>query len=492
MRKSKKLITFLLLCSMLAGTFLTACSETTSEDPANVSSEVSADAAETVLEEVEVNPLEELPVEDYGGANYHILGDTNSNWWIISLNSEEITGEIINDTVYERNQFVEERYNVNVTSQETTAAVSELQMAVQANSDDYSVVWERINTLIPTAQAGNLKNLKGFSAFNLEAPWWDVDSVKALAINDKLFFACNDINVHTMEGCSAMYFSKVLIADNQLENPYDLVREHRWTIDKMGEMMQTAASDTNGSGMRDEGDTFGLVTGIGQYLSLVNGGGVQLVILENGEEGDNFILNIASEPVIEVTEKVSSLLNDKNLTVIVNDDSWGYNSFYTDQSLFYIMQLGSVVGIRDNMENDFGILPFPMWNEEQDTYTTSMEATAQAMCIPLSVADPDMVGMVTEAMAVYSDLYLIDAYYDTTLKGKIARDQDTTEMLDILTGHRTFDYATCYGSWNVYTNYLASVQASGAENLVSLYEKISKAFTKQVEKAIEAYGNIPD
>jgi hypothetical protein len=77
---------------------------------------------------VEVNPLEELPAEDYGGANYHILGDTNSNWWIISLNSEEITGEIINDTVYERNQFVEERYNVNVTSQETTAAVSELQM----------------------------------------------------------------------------------------------------------------------------------------------------------------------------------------------------------------------------------------------------------------------------------------------------------------------------------------------------------------------------
>ncbi len=271
MRKSGKIITLLLLCSMLAGTFLTACSETTSEDPANVSSEVSAEVAETIAEEVEVNPLEELPTADYGGANYHILGDTNSNWWIISLNSEEITGEIINDTVYERNQFVEERYNVNITSQETTAAVSELQMAVQANSDDYSVVWERINTLIPTAQAGNLKNLKAFSTFNLEAPWWDVDSVKALAINDKLFFACNDINVHTMEGCSAMYFSKVLVLDNQLENPYDLVREQRWTIDKMGEMMQTVAADTNGSGVRDEGDTYGLVTGIGQYLSLVNG-----------------------------------------------------------------------------------------------------------------------------------------------------------------------------------------------------------------------------
>lgn len=492
MKKSGKLITFLLLCSMLAGTFLTACSETTSEDPASVSSEVSAEGAETVPEEVEVNPLEELPVKDFGGANYHILGDTNSNWWIISLNSEEITGEIINDTVYERNQFVEERYNVNITSQETTEAVPELQRAVQANSDDYSVVWERINNLIPTAQAGNLKNLKSVSAFDLEARWWDVDSVRALAINNKLFFACNDINVHTMEGCSAMYFSKVLINNNQLENPYDLVREQRWTLDKMGEMMQTVSSDANGSGVRDEGDTYGLVTGIGQYLSLVNGGGVQLVILENGEEGDNFILNYASEPVIQVTEKVSSLLNDKNLTVIVNDDSWGYNAFYTDKSLFYIMQLGSVIGIRDNMENDFGILPFPMWSEDQGYYTTSMEATAQAMCIPLSVADTDMVGTVTEAMAVYSDLYLIDAYYDTTLKGKIARDQDTTEMLDILTGNRTFDYSTCYGSWNVYTSYLSSVQASGAENLASLYSKNSKSFAKIVQRVIDAYAGIPD
>ena len=246
MFKSKKILTILLLCAMLVSTVLTSCSETTSEETDAGSAEVAAETAETVAEE-EVNPLDELPIDDYGGANYHILGDINSNWWIISLNSEEITGEIINDTVYERNQFVEERYNVNITSQETTTASTEIQMAVQANSDDYSVVWERINTLIPVAQAGHLKNLKSFSAFELEAQWWDVDSVKALAINDKLFFACNDINVHTMEGCSAMYFTKTLVNNNQLENPYDLVREQRWTIDKMGEMMQTVSADTNGS-----------------------------------------------------------------------------------------------------------------------------------------------------------------------------------------------------------------------------------------------------
>ncbi|MBQ3815815.1 MAG: hypothetical protein II836_07140 [Clostridia bacterium] len=489
-----KRLSALLLCLLLLLPLLTACSEKAPEkDPdAAPAPAPTADIAEAPIEEEEPDPLELLPEADFGGAAYHILGDVNSNWWIISLNSEEIVGEIINDTVFERNAFVEEHYNVDVTSEETTAATGLIGRSVKAGGDDYSVVWERINALIPTAQSGQLKNLYRVEAFDFEAPWWDGDSVEALTINGKLFFACNDINVHTIEGCSAMYFSKAVLGDRQLENPYEIVREYRWTLDRMGEMMRAAASDTNGDGVRNEGDSYGLVTGIGQYLSLINGAGERLVILEHTDEGDTFTLNVAAEPVVAVTEKVSSLLNDKSLTVIVNDDNWGYNAFYTDMSLFYIMQLGSVVGLRNNMENDFGIIPFPMKNEEQGYYTTSMEATAQAMCIPVSAADLEMIGTVTEAMAVYSDRYLIDAYYETTLKGKIARDRDTTEMLDILTGTRTFDYSTCYGSWNVYSSFLSHIQAHGGEDLASFAAKQEKLFAKQVSKTIDAYAEIGD
>ena len=484
----------LILAAALFLTLLTSCSEKTAEETAGQDAAPSAEtpAADTAVEEETENPLDALPEADFGGASYHILGDVNSNWWIISLNSEEVTGEIINDTVYERNAFAEERYNVDVTSEETTNATTQVEKSVKAGGNDYSAVWERINALIPAAQNGYLKNLYKVPAFDFEARWWDTDSVRALTINDKLFFACNDINVHTIEGCSAMYFSKTVLGDRQLENPYEVVREYRWTLDKMAEMMRASAADTNGDGIRNEGDTYGLVTGIGQYLSLINGAGERLVILSHTDEGDTFTLNTAAESVVAVTEKVSAMLNDKNQTVIVNDDSWGYNAFYTDMSLFYIMQLGSVAGLRDHMENGFGIIPFPMKNEEQGYYTTSMEATAQAMCIPLSSGDLDMIGTVTEAMAVYSDLYLIDAYYETTLKGKIARDRDTTEMLDILTGTRTFDYSTCYGSWNVYSSFLSHIQRHGGEDLASFTAKQEKPFGKLVAKTISAYAEIGD
>ena len=94
-----------------------------------------------------------------------------------------------------------------------------------------------------------------------------------------------------------------------------------------------------------------------------------------------------------------------------------------------------------------------------------------------------------EAMAIYSDAYLTNAYYDTTLKGKIARDADTTEMLDLLTANRAFDYATCYGSWKVYDGFLSTVQKNGAEQLVSFTESIRDSFTEKAAAATKALRN---
>ena len=232
------------------------------------------------------------------------------------------------------------------------------------------------------------------------------------------------------------------------------------------------------------------VTGIGSISRLSAAPASSLFTRKPAATAKTASLNLDSEKMIEVTGIVCDLLNDKNLSVIVNDDNWGYNSFFSDHSLFYIMQLGSIIMMRENMETDFGVLPFPMYDENQGYYTNGMEATAQAMCIPASVREAELVGAVSEAMAVYSDAYLTDAYYDTTLKGKIARDEDTVEMLDILTANRVFDYSTCYSNWDIYTKYRTSIQRKGASELVSLQAKLIDSFNKNAEATIEAYSNI--
>ena len=208
----KRMMTILLLAALLLASCGNAQTGETTADPA----ETAAAQTETETE----SPLDKLPAGDFGGADYHMLGDVNSNWWIISLYSEEMTGEIINDTVYERNHYVEDLYNVTISHTETKQAGNDIKASVQSGTDEYDVVWERLNQLITPAQSGQLYNLYDYDGFAFDAPWWDNDSVDALTINGKVFFACNDINVHTMEGCSAMYFSKTLADINGLESPY--------------------------------------------------------------------------------------------------------------------------------------------------------------------------------------------------------------------------------------------------------------------------------
>ena len=482
------------LSLLLAAFLLAAATGCSNKEPvkAPVSSDTSSTATETetAFAESETTPLASLQNKDHGGYSFRMLGDTNSNWWIISLDAAEETGEIINDTVFKRKSFVEDLYNVKISLEETTTAPAQIQKSVQAGSDEYDQVWERINNCLPMAEAGNLLDLYSFDNLSFNPAWWDKNSLDAFTFNNRVFFTCNDTNVHTIEGCSAMFFSKTLAEQNNLENPYTLVREQKWTLDKLGEMMKAVSADTNGDGKRNDGDTFGMVTGIGQYLSLIDGAGTRLVYLDESTADTNLILNTASTDVIAITEKVAALLNDKDLTVFVNSDNWGRTTFYTDMALFYIMQLGTIADLRDNMENPFGVLPFPMRDESQGYYICSMEATAQAMCIPqTAAANREIIGDVIEAMAIYSDAYLTNAYYDTTLKGKIARDADTTEMLDLLTANRAFDYATCYGSWKVYDGFLSTVQKNGAEQLVSFTESIRDSFAEKAAAATEALRN---
>ena len=105
--KNYRKTTAFLIALVLIFSSMTACSSSknTTSDPGDTPADVAVSAEET---EKEVNPLEELPQADFGGSSFLILEDTNAIWFLSSLYSEELNGEIINDTIYERNAYVEE------------------------------------------------------------------------------------------------------------------------------------------------------------------------------------------------------------------------------------------------------------------------------------------------------------------------------------------------------------------------------------------------
>ena len=75
----------------------------------------------------------------------------------------------------------------------------------------------------------------------------------------------------------------------------------------------------------------------------------QVPLTQTGETKKHIILRV-----------IYRILSNKAFTADLNSDAdWALDAFLTGHSLFYSAPLGQITTFRDNMENDFGIVPSP-------------------------------------------------------------------------------------------------------------------------------------
>ncbi|MBQ7982102.1 MAG: hypothetical protein IJ302_00920, partial [Clostridia bacterium] len=75
---------------------------------------------------------------------------------------------------------------------------------------------------------------------------------------------------------------------------------------------------------------------------------------------------------------------------------------------------------------------------------------------------------------------------------KLARDEYSSQMLDIIVNARTVDIAVLNeNAWgNVVSAFMSSFESKGASNLASLEEKYRKSFEKIRDGIVEAYEGL--
>ena len=124
--------------------------------------------------------------------------------------------------------------------------------------------------------------------------------------------------------------------------------------------------------------------------------------------------------------------------------------FANDQVLFYNRYLNIVKKYR-NMKTDFGILPFPLYDSAQEEYYTTVHAYGNSfICVPSVVEDAEMTGIILQDIACESMYTVTPAYYDVQLEGKIIRDDESADMLEIILSTRLYDVGATYqiGGYN--------------------------------------------
>jgi hypothetical protein len=148
------------------------------------------------------------------------------------------------------------------------------------------------------------------------------------------------------------------------------------------------------------------------------------------------------------------------------------------------IRMVNIVPLR-SMPTDFGVLPIPKKNAAQDYYSCDVNSwTGLGITVPTTVVDMESIGIFLEAYAAESYKRVKPAYYDVLLSGKVARDEESLEMLDIIFGNRTYDIGAIgtYGTLNEVIYLVMNYDMNVSSWVEKRLEKAQKDIDKLIEK----------
>ena len=434
------------LAVLLASLILfTACGKT----PPAEESTTAPDISDTNVAQVTTTATEEtLPAEtgpaapeieaiDGQQSEFRILGRlSGSDQYYLPFAEFKVdtqTGDVMNDAVWTRNLFLEEKYNIKIVADEDTPGniKKAVQTNVLANDATYDIYMPTTENAFGLALEGHFYEIDNIKYVDIEKPWWMGETLANMSILNDNYFLLGDIAFSNFIASSSITFNQVLATEYKIENMYQLVRDGKWTIEKMHEICLQITRDLDGDGDIDTGDLWGASISNFVWQPIYFGSGVNLI---EKDADDKPYLVWDSERNMAVIDRMTAFLNDGD-AVLVSQQHTGVDNrknFMESRSMFRVEQLYGLQQIRE-AEFEYGILPAPKYDEAQENYYSYVHpGQSQAICIPITNNRLDLTGAILEDAAYQSYQSIRPAYYDVTLTGKLARNEDTVEMLNIM------------------------------------------------------------
>ena len=486
---NKKLISSILALLMLASTVLVSCGD--SGDAADVKNTTQAndttEAVETVPEET--GPKLELPEDiDLNGRTVNFAVQESAGW-VQQRDfkfSEEASGEPVNDAAKERIQKTEELLNCKIAAHELgndAGVASKAQAEILAGGNAYDVIMPGMTSIASLGTQGLLHDLNSIEHIDTSKPWWSQQVTKHLSIGGKLYFTLGDLSIIDNDGIATIGFNKQLVEDYDLESPYEYVFNGTWTSDKMFSMAKKATKDLNGDGVMDGNDLYGFVSNNNNLIYNLFGGGVTLT---DKDKDDMPYASINNERTIAIIDQYIDFINSGNYYTAANifgDVVGGNNAFMNNQMLFRMISMFRFTQMRD-METDFGFVTIPKFDESQDSYYHGYSYASPGTASPVTVKDTAAVGAAVETMSYYGREIMLPAYYDITLQGKIARDDESAGVLDLIFDTAMLDLGTLYnfgGMRDIYTNMVDTKTNNFTSTYASIEQTVNTAIGTLVE-----------
>lgn len=478
----KKPITIVLALMLL----LTSCGGT-----AEVKETAAADTA-LQTETVETEQTPTLPEDlTFGGADFNLLSSYYNDY--CKITKEEATGEVLNDAIYDMEIRTEERLDINIIEdqQEYANAIKTCTAMVAAGDNTYAAMNQLDRFSIDAMVNGELRPLEDAEHLDLTAPWWHPDVTEEMSLGGNTFYAASASNILMYVDTSAIYINTTLAKNLgvSVDGIYDAVREGSWTQDMLMEFTALGKADLNGDGEMTRDDRWGMMCFDEHILgtSLITAGDRKSV---DKDADDNLTLLWNDELYVTLLENAHSVMHNDAVLTEKKASPHRHKAveFAEGRSLFMHGFFMAVDHLED-MEDDYTIVPIPKYDAAQDRYICA-NYDVMTYIMPKFVTDTAMFGAVLEWLSYEGWAQVTDAYIETTMKYKAAREETMAEMVQMCLDASMIDLGSMYCfNWCSYDMLFMNVISKPSLNFASYAAAQDKAIQNrlsQIQKALDA------
>ncbi len=210
--------------------------------------------------------------------------------------------------------------------------------------------------------------------------------------------------------------------------------------------------------------------------------------MEMSDTGEISILFGSDERSVDGIEKLKTLLYGSQGSYNVTADTKSNIDLFTAQNAIFTTGTlsDSLSSYRDNCDFDYGIIPYPKYNEEQETYFTVAGGSVSSSAIPLTAVRDDVIATMFAALSAETWKSVMPQYYDVVLKYKGARDEASIAMIDTILNGRSLGFEFIYDAFNGFVYKTATI-LSGNTALPTFVAQQQKPVMKHYENVRDLF-----
>ena len=473
----------MLVCLMLITAFAACSNVDDPVDNGSESNEGTTATTEEILPETTVDPNTFIYPENvkFGGKEFHILNCTRNQWNMIAyITADSMTGEEVNDATFLRQSKVEDAFGCKIV--ETNVSIydlkKELDKTVLSGEYAYDAAYQRADETIAGILDNSYIPLDSVDNIHLERSYWAQDLLDVSSLDNTHYFAASDLQLMSFDGVWCIYFNAEILKDKGIQAPYQLAKDGKWTLDQLSSLAAQACDlgpdeswDYNAAGQC----VYGYATFKDGITKLLFG----IEALFGGKDASDLPYLACSE--MGFTDRALDLAEFCGTAgaYFYADPSTGtgkaYDQMFIDaRSVFCGAEIQLAQKLR-GVGMNYGMLPYPKYSEDQESYHTTMINYLPVMVIPTTNSSPEDIGLIMDALSYEAHLTMADVYYGNrvSLKGTGEDTANDIAMLEIMRNTRSLDTFVILGLGSTLVDQIVWCVGAGRTNIESTVAKFS-------------------